>query len=144
MNNPIIVERTFAVTPDRLWKALTDEKEIKQWYFNLPGFKAVVGYEFEFMGGKPKEKQYRHLCRITEVIPGRKIAYTWRYDGYEGDSLVTFELFPEKEKTRLRLTNEGIESFSAVEDLVRKNFEEGWASIVNQSLRKYLEEKVKR
>ena len=27
------------------------------------------------------------------MVPAKKIAYTWRYDGFPGDSTVTFELF---------------------------------------------------
>lgn len=146
MNTPVIVERTFPVAAERLWRALTDGQEMKQWYFNLPDFRPVVGYEFEFTAGKTKENQFRHLCRVTEVVPDKKIAYTWRYDGYEGNSLVTFELFAEKSKegplTRLRVTHEGLETFPQNLDLARKNFEEGWGSFINQSLKKYIEQMV--
>jgi len=85
MNAPLIVERTFPVAAERLWTALTDSQEMKQWYLNLPGFKAVVGYEFEFMTGKTKDTEFKHLCRITEVVPDKKISYTWRYDGFAGN-----------------------------------------------------------
>ena len=60
----------------------------------LKEFKPEVGFEFEFIVEHEGTK-YHHLCRVTEVIPQRKIAYTWRYKGEEGDSLVTFELFAE-------------------------------------------------
>lgn len=143
MNTPIIVERIFSVTPERLWKALTDKNEMKQWYFDLPEFKPVVGCEFTFMGGKTKDNQFKHLCRITEIVPNKKIAYTWRYDGYEGNSLVAFELFSEgKDSTRLRVTHEGLHTFPSIPDLARKNFEEGWNGIINKSLRTFLEGKT--
>jgi len=35
---------------------------------------------------------YHHLCKITEVIPLKKIGYTWRDKGEPGDSPVTIEL----------------------------------------------------
>lgn len=144
MNTPIIVERVFSVSQERLWRALTDKNEMKQWYFDLPEFIPIVGFEFTFMGGKDADHQFKHLCRITEIMPNRKIAYTWRYDGYEGNSLVAFELFSEsKESTRLRITHEGLHTFPPIADLARTNFEEGWNSIINGSLRKFLEVALK-
>ena len=57
------------------------------------------------------EKQWLHLCKVIEVIPMKKLTYSWSYDGYEGNSFVTFELFSEENKTRLKLTHEGLETF---------------------------------
>ena len=48
-----------------------------------------------------------HLFKVTEVVPQKKLAYTWRYKDFEGSSLVSFELFEEGDKTRLRLTHTG-------------------------------------
>lgn len=139
MGKPFEIERTFPVRASRVWSAITNPDEMKNWYFNLPGFKAEVGYEFEFMGGPPGGIQYRHLCKVTEVIPGKKLSYSWRYDGCEGNSLVTFELFPEGDSTRLRLTHAGLETFpKSNPDLAAKNFAEGWTGIIGKSLRDYL------
>ena len=33
-----------------------------------------------------REKQWLHLCKVVEVIPQRKLSYSWKHDGYEGDS----------------------------------------------------------
>jgi uncharacterized protein YndB with AHSA1/START domain len=139
MEKPFEIERTFPVTPARLWSALTDPDEIKNWYFNLPGFKPEVGYKFEFMGGRPDGIQYRHLCEVTEVIPEKRLSYSWRYDGYEGNSEVTWELFPEGTSTRLKLTHSGLETFpKSNPDLAAKNFAEGWTGIIGKSLEAYL------
>ncbi len=141
-NNPndVIIEKTFNAPIDRVWQALTDPKQMKQWYFDLPGFKAEVGYEFSFLAGDDKQK-WLHLCKVTAVKPKKLIAYTWRYDGYAGDSLVRFELFGEGDKTRLVLTHSGLHTFPAeVAALKRENFEKGWDEIINTSLAKFLEE----
>src|SRR5204862_6298678 len=105
---PLIVERTFNAPVAQVWKAITNRDEMKQWYFDLAEFKPEVGFEFQFSAG-PDDKQYLHLCKVTEVVAGRKIAYSWIYEGYEGYSVVTFELFPEGNKTKLKLTHEGLE-----------------------------------
>jgi uncharacterized protein YndB with AHSA1/START domain len=142
-NEPFVIERTFNAPVQKVWKAITDKDQMKQWYFDLAAFKPEVGFEFSFSGG-PKDKQYLHLCRITEVVKEKKLTYSWRYDGYEGNSFVTFELFPENGKTRLRLTHEGLEAFPANNhDFAKENFVAGWTSIIGKSLGEFLEARAK-
>jgi uncharacterized protein YndB with AHSA1/START domain len=138
-DEPFVIERTFNAHIEKVWKAITDKDEMKQWYFDIKEFKPEVGFEFQFYSGT-EEKQWLHLCKIVEVIPQRKLTYSWKYDGYDGDSFVTFELFPEKDKTRLKLTHEGLETFpSNVPELKRENFAEGWTSLMGTSLKDFLE-----
>lgn len=138
-DQPFTIERTLNAPIARVWQAITGEHDMKQWYFTLPGFKAEVGYEFQFTGG-PDDRQYLHLCKVTEVVPGSKLTYSWRYDGYAGNSFVTFELFDEGGKTRLKLTHAGLETFPADnKDLAKENFVAGWTEIIGTSLKEYLE-----
>ena len=134
----VVVERTFSAAPERIWKALTDVEEMRRWYFDLKEFKPEVGFEFEFTV-EHEGMKYHHLCKITEVIPQKKLVYTWRYKGHEGDSLVTFELFADGDKTRLRLTHEGLETFPKTPSFARKNFMEGWTQIIGSSLKEFVE-----
>jgi PhnB protein len=137
---PFTIERTFNAPSDLVWKAITNRDDMKQWYFDIKEFKAEPGFEFQFYGGQEGGIQYLHLCRVTEVVPGKKLTYSWKYDQYDGISYVTFELFPEGNKTRLKLTHAGIESFPANNpDLVRRNFEAGWTGIFDTSLKPFLE-----
>ncbi len=137
---PFVIERIYNAPLEKVWKAITDRTEMKQWYFDIADFKPEPGFEFSFTAGD-KNKSYLHLCRVTDVEQGRKIAYTWRYDGYEGDSEVTWELTEENGKTRVRLTHSGLETFPAEKnpDLTKKNFEQGWNEILGKSLMEYLE-----
>lgn len=136
---PVIKEVVLNASVSTVWKAITDKDEMKQWYFDLKDFKPVVGFEFSFYGGV-EDRQYLHLCKITEVIPERKLSYSWKYDGFEGNSLVSFELFPEGSKTRLKLTHEGLETFpSDIADFNKKNFEMGWNEIIGKSIKEYVE-----
>lgn len=107
----------------------------------MPVFEPVVGCEFTFNGGK-EGRSFVHLCKVTQVVPLKKLAYTWRYQGYEGISEVTFELFEEGSKTRLKLTHTGLESFpkTAHNDFAKTNFANGWTQIIGTWLVKYLEE----
>ena len=138
MPAPLIVERTYNAPIDTVWQAITDKDQMKQWYFDLPEFRPEVGFEFSFEGGN-EGRMYTHLCRIVEVIPGRKLRHTWVYEGYEGESFVTFELFPEGDKTRVKLTHEGLETFPPLDDFRRENFEQGWTEIIGTSLKEFVE-----
>ena len=139
----VMIERTFNAPVARVWQALTDVEQMRQWYFDLKEFKPEVGFEFEFVV-EHQGTTYQHLCKIPEVIPQKKIAYTWRYKGEPGDSLVTFELFAEGDKTRVKLTHSGIETFPKTPAYARKNFEAGWTAIIGSELKQFVENKERK
>jgi uncharacterized protein YndB with AHSA1/START domain len=134
---PFTIERVFDAPVELVWRAITDKEDMKRWYFDIPGFQPEVGCEFEFVV-EHEGATYAHRCKVTEVIPQKKIAYTWRYAGHEGNSLVTFELFAEGAKTKLKLTHEGLETFPKTPQFARKNFMGGWTHIIGSSLKDYL------
>ena len=135
-SKPVIVERTYGASMERVWRAITEIDQIRRWFLDsIDAFLPEVGFEFTFCGGKDG-RTYTHRCRVTEVIQGKKLTYSWRYEGNEGDSLVTFELFAERAGTRLKLTHEGIETFpSSNPDFAVENFIEGWTHLVGVSIR---------
>ena len=137
-NNPIVIEKTFNAPVAKVWNAITNKNEMKKWYFDIENFEPVIGFKFQFSGGS-KEKTYLHLCEINQLIPYKKLAYSWRYDGYQGNSEVTFELFEEGNKTRLKLMHTGLESFRHATDFSKESFVGGWTQIIGNSLKKYLE-----
>lgn len=138
-NEPLVIERTYNAPADMVWNALTDSRQMQQWYFPIADFKPVVGFEFQFEGGS-EQKTYLHLCKVTEVIPGKKITYSWKYQDYPGSTYVTWELFAEGKKTRVRLTHEGLESFPQDNpDFARKSFTEGWTYFLDKALPNFVE-----
>jgi uncharacterized protein YndB with AHSA1/START domain len=135
---PLIMERTFDAPIGEVWKAITGKEEMKQWYFDIVDFKPQVGFEFTFTADADNKK-YVHYCRITEVIPGRKLQYTWRHRNVLGISLLTFELSPEGQRTRLRLTHEGIENFVyGGPDFSRASHMKGWTYFLDTALKNFL------
>ncbi len=80
-----------------------------------------------------------HHCRVSSVIPEKKLSYSWSYEDYEGNSEVSWELFPEGEKTRLVLTHTSLESFPDKPDFAVACFSGGWNHILGKSLKEYLE-----
>ena len=139
-SKPIVVETTVNAPASRIWHAITDKEAMKSWYFDMPAFSPEVGNKFEFTGENDGRKYY-HLCTVKEVIPNKKLSHSWRYDGYEGDSLVTWELNEAGDQTRVKLTHEGLETFPPIPDFARNNFVEGWTYILNKSLKEFVEKK---
>ncbi|MES2620275.1 MAG: SRPBCC domain-containing protein [Bacteroidota bacterium] len=139
-NEAFIIERIYNAPVEKVWKAISDKDEMKKWYFDLPQFKAEVGNDFQFTGGHEGGIQYRHLCKVTEVEKNKRLTYSWRYDGYEGNSFVTFELIAEGTTTRLKLTHVGLETFPQNNpDFAAKNFAEGWIHFIETALPNYFQ-----
>jgi len=139
-NQPFVIERTYNAPVARVWKAITTKEAMKQWYFDIAEFEPKVGFEFQFTGQDHDCKDYVHLCKVTEVIPEQKLQHTWDYEGHEGSTLVTIELFTEGDKTRLKITHEGIHTLPALPAFAKDNFAQGWTEIVGNNLRDYVEE----
>ena len=142
LGEAVVIERTFNAPIAKVWRAITDVDQMRAWYFDLKEFKPEVGFEFEF-SVEHEGMTYHHLCRVTEVVPEKKIAYTWRYKGEPGDSLVTLELFAEDDNTRVKLTHTGIETFPKTPAYARKNFESGWTAIIGTELKQFVEQSKK-
>ena len=76
---------------------------------------------------------------ITEAVPEQRIVYDWRYKGYPGVGKVTFEVFEEGSGSRLRVTNEGIESFPKdIPEFAPESCKEGWKYLIQGNLKNYL------
>lgn len=137
--NEVIIEKILGAPVEKVWKAITDKEQMKQWYFDLDEFKPEVDFEFQFAGEGHKGDKYMHLCKITEAVPLKKLTYSWRYKDYPGNSFVTFELFPNDNNTKLVLTHTGLDTFPAENpDFARDSFKQGWTEIITVSLDKFL------
>lgn len=138
-NEPIVVEQNFNVAIGKVWSAITDGDQMKQWFFkNIGTFKPEVGFETRF-NVQSNGKNYLHIWKITDVKPERKISYTWRYGGYPGNSLVTWELTSENDLVQLKLTHQGIESFPEDNpDFSRESCLEGWNFFIHKRLNEFL------
>lgn len=136
---PFIIERLIQAPVEKVWQALTDKEQMKQWYFSLDEFRAEPGFTFSFYGQGQKGEQYLHLCKMLVAEPLRKLSYSWQYKDYEGYSVVTFELLPEGNSTRVRLTHEGLETFPQHNpDFARGSFEQGWTELIGKYLPQYV------
>lgn len=138
-HQPVVVEKVLDKPVEQVWRAIADKAQLKQWYFDLDDFKPEVGFHFTFPGQGHKGAQYIHRCTVTEVIPQKKLQYSWQYEGHPGYSLVTFELAEMGNKTKLKLTHHGLETFPQENaDFAWKSFTGGWNEIIGKMLPDFL------
>jgi uncharacterized protein YndB with AHSA1/START domain len=143
IDEPVVVEQTFGNSIDVVWKAITEIDQMRQWYFdNIPSFKPEVGFETQF-NIRNQNRNFLHMWKVTEVVPEKMIKYNWKYDGYSGDSFVTFELFEQDNLTKLRLTHQAQENFQEdVPEFSRELCLEGWTYFIRKSLKEFLEKQI--
>lgn len=136
---PIVVEQRFPVQPDAVWLAVTKPDLMRQWYFEaIEDFRPEVGFETEFdveSGGRI----FRHRWKVTGVVPGESITYTWRYGGFPGLGSTAWKLSKTDDGTKLVLICTGIESFPQdIPEFTRESCRAGWEYFIQQSLPSFL------
>jgi uncharacterized protein YndB with AHSA1/START domain len=140
---PIVVEQTFNAPVDRVWRAITDKDEMRQWFFeSIAEFSPEIGFETAF-NVRSGERDYLHLWKVTTVIPEKKVVYDWKYSGIPGASFVAWELLPTGSGTTLRLTHTGIETFPEDDAAFsRESCQAGWKYFLCERLNAYLQKTV--
>ncbi|WP_372641614.1 SRPBCC domain-containing protein [Ancylomarina sp.] len=141
--NPVVVQQSFHVSISQLWKAISELEQMKHWFFeNIEAFSAEVGFETQF-NVKSGERDFRHLWKITEVIPLEKIVYSWKYEGYEGESFVSFETFITEGGSSLRVSHVVTNSFpQSIPEFTRESCQGGWEYFINNRLKNFMDDKM--
>lgn len=127
MKNKIQQTVYFSATPHEVFEALMDEKKHASFTNAVAKIDRKVGGKFSvwdgYAGGFTKQ-----------LIKDKKIVQSWRADDWPKESIseVIFELFPEKNKTKLVFTQIGIpENFIS-------EIKSGWQDYYWQPLEKFL------
>ena len=137
MNTPLVKEYTYDVPVENVWNALTEKEQMKIWYFpQLKEFEPSVGFEFQF---DDDSAEYQKEWVVTKCEVGKTLGHSWAYKGFFGKSEVTFELSPEQNKTKLKVTQTGLDSFPSHPHFNRARFELGWENLLGRNLKNLLE-----
>ena len=94
----MVFERRINAPIQRVWHALTDHRELAQWFFPIDGH-LVEGSEIVIRW----DEEPLHSTVIARETPNL-LAWTWHRPG-EPESVVRWELFDEGEETRFVLTH---------------------------------------
>lgn len=140
--SPIVLEYTLATTVDKLWSALVEIEEMVEWYFdNIPDFKPEVGFQTAFLVTN-EGRRFTHLWEVTQVVTEKEISYSWRYEEYPGESIITFSLRPAQDQVKLRLVIDITEDFPQdIPEFKRESCVGGWNYFIGERLATYLANK---
>ena len=137
---PIIVSQAYQATSLEIWNAVTQPQQMRKWYFEqMEDFKAEEGFKTQFTI-QHNNRSFTHCWEIAEVIPHKKLSYSWKYNEYLGMAIVTFDILTTEKGSTLTLTNTVLEDFpDHIPEFTRESCLGGWQYFIQQELKKYLE-----
>lgn len=140
MHDNVIVSQQINAPVEKVWAAITDKAQMKEWYFDIPDFGLDLHTEFSFYA-EGTEDRYHHHGEILEVVPQAKLKHSWSYPELSKDkTIVKWELEAKDGGTLVTLTHKGLENFAHLgQDFGHESFERGWTDIVTKMLKNYLE-----
>jgi len=110
MKRDVKLEAFYPHSPEKVWRALTDKDAIAEWLMTASDFEPRLGHKFSFRAKPQPGWDGTVACEITEIIPLRRIAYTWKSGGNNiPTTMVTWTLEPEEGGTRVRLEHSGFQ-----------------------------------
>ncbi|MBW3112160.1 MULTISPECIES: SRPBCC family protein [Bacillaceae] len=127
----------FKAPIQKVWDAVSTSEGISSWF--MPNdFQPVVGHEFHIQspfGPSP--------CKVLEINPPHKLSFSWDTDGW----FVEFRLKEVGNQTEFTVIHGGWKDDDAVvskpnekSSVIRERMANGWIGIVDQRLRKVVEE----
>ena len=146
----IVSEIEIAAPPERVFKALTDEKQLGIWWtdgacpIKLFEMDARPGGRWRFLtqAGDIEVNGVRAFeahGEILEYMPPRMLVYTWIanwHDNPAQTTVVSWELVPTRGGTRVKVTHSGLAQLP----VARKDYAGGWPGAV-EKLKQFAENK---
>ena len=110
----------------KVWEHITDPKKIEGW-FRPNTFEARVGAEITIDCSTDEDKIFGV---VKEVIPLKKLVYTFKSHLTKVQTLVTITLAQEGENTRLTLVHSGWDKLPPGEESNIGRFDDGWGGFL--------------
>ena len=102
----------FSHPTETVWEYLTKSELLEQWLMKND-FQPIVGHDFQFRTNPIPSLDFDGICycKVLEIIPFRKLSYSWRGGSGRGevtlDTVVVWELVPNDNGTELFLEHSG-------------------------------------
>jgi uncharacterized protein YndB with AHSA1/START domain len=103
-------ECDLEASPEKVWRALTVPEFLAAWLMPNTLRRTEPGEQFAF-DGKRLGLPDRIDCEVLTSEPQRLLRYRWREPG-DADSIVSFELSPQGQGTRLRVIHSAPSRFT--------------------------------
>src|SRR5450432_3717167 len=123
----IVIEMFYPYPVEQVWAALTDRDALAVWL--MPSdFEPRVGHRFTFRTTPDHNWNGIVYCEVVALDRLHRIAYTWRGEPTQWETLVMFTIEPAEGGTRLVLEHSGFEAGGKVGWTVRDMLASGWNS----------------
>jgi uncharacterized protein YndB with AHSA1/START domain len=127
------IEVTYPYEPSHVWEALSSSEALAEWL--MPNtFRPVLGHEFEFRTRPAPGFDGIVHCRVLELDPPRRLAFSWAGGGI--DTVVRFELTPTEQGTRVRFSQTGFTGVKGL--LLGAMLGNGWRGMLHRKLPRLL------
>jgi uncharacterized protein YndB with AHSA1/START domain len=115
----VVIELELPYSPEKIWRALTQEELIKEWLMEND-FQPAVGHRFSFRAAWGAVD-----CQVLAVDLYKMLSYTWAAYGLE--SVVTWTLSPTRTGTHLRMEQSG---FGSNQEQAYQGAKGGWQKFI--------------
>jgi uncharacterized protein YndB with AHSA1/START domain len=141
-DEPSVTAQIFEASLAEVWAAISEVEQMRRWFFaNIEAFEPYEGFKTKFTI-ENEGRSFPYVWKVTKAAPMRLLSYTWKYQKYQGDSEVIFELSKQHHQTKLTLTHQVTASFQeGIPEFSRQSCKSGWMFFIKQELKRYLEEK---
>jgi uncharacterized protein YndB with AHSA1/START domain len=146
----IVAEIQIAAPPERVFRALTDARELERWFnggpecpVNFWNMDATIGgrYSYETQAGAiviNGVREFKCHGEILECDPPRLLVYTWHANWHDDTSIATivrWELSAKQNGTYLKVTHSGLSKLP----VARQDYSGGWPGVI-ENLKRFVEE----
>jgi uncharacterized protein YndB with AHSA1/START domain len=130
------LRRHYPVAPEKVWRAWTDPEAVKRWWGPMPGepvsvaeLDVRVGGRFRIVFGGPEGKDNECAGTYKEVVPNRKLVFTWSWPNTTPDriSVVTIEFVRSGTGTELLFRHEQF-----YDEAARDGHKRGWTGSLDK------------
>ncbi len=125
-DQPITFERLIDATPEEAFALFTQPERLRRWQVVSAAVDLSVGGDYRWT----VTPGHIAVGTFTEIDPGRRVVYTWGWEGSDspapGSSTIVVELEPVGDKTLVRLTHDGLSAEQAL------GHTEGWTHFLER------------
>jgi uncharacterized protein YndB with AHSA1/START domain len=128
----IVQQVEIDAPPAKAWRHVTDRTALSRWLMPTDDFDARVGHTFTFRAvvvGDVGDWDGIVHCTVREVVPERRVSWTWTSNALAVETLVTITLDDLGGRTRVTLEHSGWDGLPPEKLWLIDEHDRGWAQL---------------
>lgn len=132
--NPIKKEVTVNASVEKVWDFITDSEKLAKWL--MPNdFELELNKKFTLTCEGHDCGIDIIRCEVKEIVPYKKLAYSWETDQIASETLVTINIQKQGDKTKVTLVHSGWDKLGPGAKVIRDEYEGGWEGFILDKLK---------